>query len=232
MSALNRILARLWRIAVIAVRYELNIWRSLGIWVLRLRTVPPGARGHRYAGAVTPLMIVFIVVSAVELPIVHFLLPWETVRLVVDIISVWGLLWMVGLLAAVRVHPHFVDEKGIRVRYAFSVDVRVPWEAVASARSRARTVETGRTVQCEQTAAGAVVSINVMKQTTVDLVLREPTVLDLPQAGGQPVVELRLYADDPAALVADIRDRLAAATAGGADRVPGGPFVGPGPERV
>lgn len=207
MTSLWRFVRRAGRVAVIAVRYEIRIWRSLGVWVLRLRTVPPG-RAHRYAGAITPLMIVFIAVSAVELPILHFVLPWETVRLIVDVLSIWGLLWMIGLLAAIRVHPHIVTDEGIRVRYGFSVDITVPWSAVASVGSKGRMLEKGRTVQCEQTPEGLVASVAVSKQTTVDLVLREPTALNLPRPGDEPVVELRFHADDPAPLVGDIRERL------------------------
>jgi len=182
-----------------AVRYEIGIWRSLAVWLLRVRTVPAGATGHRYAGAVTPLMIVFIVVSAIELPVLHLLLPWETVRLVADLLGLWGLLWMFGLLAALRVHPHLVDDNGIRIRYGFMVDVMVPWHAIASVRSRGRGVE----------AAPGLLNIPVAKQTTVDIVLREPLMLDPRRAGGQPVTEVRLYADDPAVLVAQLRQRLA-----------------------
>src|SRR5690606_14130775 len=77
-GVMNRLwwLARtVWRLLVIAVRYEMRIWRSLGVWVLRRRTVPAGGRGYAYAGTVTPLIIVFIAVSAVELPILHLVLP-------------------------------------------------------------------------------------------------------------------------------------------------------------
>lgn len=211
MSTLWRYLRTAVRFAVFAVRYEMRIWRSLGVWLLRRRTVPAGARGHGYAGAITPLMIVFIAVSAVELPVLHFLLPWETVRLIVDLLSIWGLLWMVGLLAAIRVHPHLVTDEGIRVRYGFSIDVMVPWDAVASVRAQARGAERSRTVQYEQTPVGRVASVLVAKQTTVDLVLRGPTVFeDLRRHGDDPVMELRIYADDSAKLVADIREMLAA----------------------
>jgi hypothetical protein len=200
------------RIARLVLRYEFGIWRSLAIWLLRLRRVPAGSRAFGYAGVVTPLFIVFIAVSAIELPILHLLLPWETVRLVADVLSIWGLLWMVGLLAAVRVHPHVVAPEGIRLRYGFMVDVTVPWSAIASARSRGRSSSGRGNVHCEQTASGSVVSLAVAKQTTVDLVLRSPTLVNLPQTDGSPVVELRLYADDPAALVAAIGERLAAST--------------------
>ena len=39
------------------------------------------------------------------MPILHLLQPWKTVRLIVDIARVYGLLWMFGLLAIVRVDP-------------------------------------------------------------------------------------------------------------------------------
>jgi len=146
MSTLGRYLHPAVRLAVLAVRYELRIWRSLGVWLLRRSTVPAGARGYGYAGILAPLMIAFTAVSAVELPILHFLLHWEAVRLIVDLLSLWGLLWMVGLLAAIRVHPHYVTDKGIRVRYGFSIDVMVLWEAVASVRAQTRGVERSQTV--------------------------------------------------------------------------------------
>lgn len=194
------------RFLVIAVRYELRIWRSLGVWLLRRPTVPPGTRGYAYAGAVTPMLLVFIALSAVELPVLHLLLPWEAVRLLVDLLGIWGLLWMIGLLAALRVHPHLVTDDGIRVRYGSSVTVTVPWSAVAAVRSRGRMLEKSRTVQYGQTPAGLVASVAVAKQTTIDLVLREPTVLS--GIADKPVIELRLHADDPKALVADIRNLL------------------------
>jgi hypothetical protein len=197
-----------------AVRYELGIWRSLGTWLLQLRTVPAGGRAHPYAGPITPLMTAFIVVSALELPILHLLLPWAMVRLIVDVLSAGGLLWMIGLLAAVRVHPHVVTDEGIRVRYSFSVDVTVPWSAVVSVRSRVRMLDRKGTVQCEQTATGAVLSIAMARQTTVDIVLTNLTALHLPDTGDEPVVELRIYADDPAALVADYRARIGSGAAG------------------
>ncbi len=190
------------------VRYEIGIWRSLGIWLLRLRTLPRDSTAHPYAGVVTPLFIVFIAVSAIELPILHLVLPWPPVRTAADILSIWGLVWMIGLLAAVRVHPHGISDAGIRIRNGFSVDVTVPWDLVASVRSRGRSVERNRTVQCEQTPAGAVAIVAVAKQTTVEIVLRSPTVLPLARLGGEPVTEVRLFADDPGAMVASIRQRL------------------------
>jgi Bacterial PH domain len=200
-------LARGWGLARKAVTYEWGMWRSLFVWVLRLPQVKgPGAQAFSYAAMLTPLFLVFIAVSAIELPILHILLPWEKVRFVADLLGVYGLFWMIGLLAAMRVHPHVASDAGLRIRYGFGVDASIPWDAIAAVRTRGRSVERIRTVQCEQTAAGLVVSIAVNKQTNVDLLLCEPTIFDaLPQTREEPVVELRVYVDDPKAFVARVR---------------------------
>jgi hypothetical protein len=65
----------------------------------------PAVETFSYAREVAPIMGAFIFVSLVELPIVHLLLPWPTLRLAALALSVWGLLWMIGLLASMKVFP-------------------------------------------------------------------------------------------------------------------------------
>ena len=55
-----------------------------------------GADAFPYAGDVTPVLWAFIVVSAIEVPVVHLLVPWESLRLALDVAGVYGVLWMVG----------------------------------------------------------------------------------------------------------------------------------------
>ena len=150
----------------------------------------------------------FIFVSLVELPVVHLLLPWDTVRFVADVLSVWGLLWMVGFLAGMRVFPHLLDDQGLRVRHGTTLDLRIPWEAVATVRARRGSVPTQRTVQVEHTPDGVVVDVAVLKQTKVDVVVVRPTTVRLP-AGMEEVTEVRLYVDDPRAFVVAAREHLA-----------------------
>ena len=160
-----------------------------------------------YAKDLTPLMAVFVFVSVIELPVVHLLIPWDTVRLVVIVLSIWGLLWMIGMLASVRVFRHLLGERALRVRYGTSVDIAVSWEAVASVSARRRSVATRKTVEVEERDDGAVVSVGVLKQTRVDVILRAPTTVELP-SGPREIAELRLYADDPRAFVAAAREHL------------------------
>ncbi|SNT17689.1 hypothetical protein SAMN05421812_103552 [Asanoa hainanensis] len=182
--------------------YERGVWVSLFRWVFR-RPDPagPGAR-FGYSAVTTPVFIAFIAVSIVEIPILHFLLPWRTVQVVAFVVSVWGLLWMVGLLGAVRIHPHVVQTEGVRIRSGFTVDAFVPWSAVAAVRTRNRPLESSKGVQFEETADGLIGKVVVLGQTNVELVFTAP--IEVGMARG-PLIELHLWADDPAELAAATR---------------------------
>ena len=192
------------------VRLEIGIWRSLFLWVTRrVPGLGPGARAFSYARQVSPIIGAFIFVSLVELPVVHLLLPWDAVRIAALVVSVWGLLWMVGLLASMKVYPHLIDDAGLRIRYGTTTDIRIPWEAVASIGARRRSVPTGRHVHLEHGDDGATVAnVAVMKQTRVDVVLRRPTAIELPDSTEQ-LTGVRFYADDARGFVATARERLA-----------------------
>jgi hypothetical protein len=181
------------------VRMEIGVWRSLFFWITR--RVPgagPDTEAFSYSRQVAPIIGAFIFVSLIELPVVHLLIPWDSVRIVVLILSVWGLLWMFGYAASVKVFPHLLDARGLRVRYGATVDVRVPWDAVAEVRAARGSVGSGKSVVVED----GVASVPVMKQTRVEVRLREPTALT---GAPEAVTAVRLYADDPRAFVAAAR---------------------------
>jgi hypothetical protein len=146
----------------------------------------------------------------VEIPVVHLVLPWPTVRRAVLVLSVYGLIWMVGMLAALRVHPHVVGADGLRVRHGTGVDITIPWDAIASVAARDRSLPSSRTVQVVRSAAGRILHIGMSSQTRVDVTLREPRTVRLPRGRGELVAELRFHADDPGALVASARKHLTA----------------------
>ena len=196
------------------VKLEIGIWRSL--FLLAARRVPgqgPGVQAFAYAREVTPIMGAFIFVSALELPVVHLLLPWETIRLIADLLSIWGLLWMIGFLAGMKVFPHLLDDDGLRVRQGPTIDIHIPLEAIASVTSRRGSVPTNRSVHVEHSDEGAFVDVAVLKQTKVVVVLEQPTTIELP-SGREEVTELRFYVDDPRRFVAAARERLADRLAG------------------
>lgn len=189
-----------------AIRFELAMWRSLFRWITRRPVTPgEGATAFGYSAAKAPVIWIFIALNAIEIPAFHLLLPWPTARHIVDLLGAYGLIWMLGILASVHVHPHVVDDTGLRVRSGLSVDLMIPWDTVATVRARTRSLPRSRTVQVDE----QVLSVAALSQTNVDVVLRGPTTLPVPRHG-EPVAEVRLYADDPAALVARARRHLTA----------------------
>jgi Bacterial PH domain len=193
------------------VRFELSLYRSLFRWVTRRPDVPVYAGAFAYFGAVAVVVWAFIIVSAVETVVFHVILPWEVVRLVVDIVSIWGLLWMFGYAASLNVYPHLVDDTGVRVRNGTSTDFTVPWEAIASVGARERSRDRSKAVQVDHDETGDkgdTVHVVMSSRTNVELRLRHPLVVPL-HTGDETVTEVRFFADDARALANRVRSRLA-----------------------
>jgi hypothetical protein len=212
------------RLARRAVVYEIGMWRSLYRWVSRRpATTEPGAEAFGHAGASRPILLTLIGVSAIEVPILDVILSHtglEWLRPTALGLGIYGLLWMLGLLASQQVTPHVVGPGGLRVRSGTTIDVTVPWQAVATVAARYRSLPSGRTVQVEGD-PGRVLSIAAMSQTSVDVTLRTPTALGLRGGPSEPVTELRFYADQPDALVAHARRLLSAEAHPPAGSAPG-----------
>src|SRR5690349_422215 len=117
------------------VALEITMWRSLYVWLRRRPpAAAPGDEAFSYLGVVKPMLIVFIVLSAVEVPIldliVRHVVPWRPARWIALGLGVWGLLWMIGMFAGLRVNPHLVGARGIRVRMGARIDVPLDWADV------------------------------------------------------------------------------------------------------
>jgi len=187
------------------LRYEMRLWLALYRWVFRRpEPVAPGTMRFSYSGGGTLLLTAFIVVSAIEIPILELVLPWRIARIISLIAGVYGLLWMIGLMATLHVYPHLVGDSGIRVRKSFALDLTVPWGNIRDIRSRGRSLPPGGTTQFED----GVLSYGVSGGTTVDLVLQEPITLPEKKTRGEPVREIRFHADRAEEMVAAARTRL------------------------
>ena len=57
------------------------------------------------------------------------------------ILSIWGLVYMLGLLFGMLVRPHAVGPDGIRARYGSEVDIPVRWGDVQSVTRRKNVIQ-------------------------------------------------------------------------------------------
>lgn len=162
------------RLLAEALRLELALYRSLARWIARRPDVPAGATPLGYAQLVGPMLWLWIFGSATEAVVVEVLLRqvdagWaEAVQLPALVLGVWGVLWMLGLLAAHRVRPHLLTDDLLRVRSGARTWVDVPRAAVVGTRHVEHALPgVVRTLHVE----GDLVLVGVSSRTNLELEL-------------------------------------------------------------
>jgi hypothetical protein len=184
-----------------------GIWRSLGSWVLRRPVREPDETPFPYFAALRTNYAIFIGLSAIEIPALHFLIPWPVARTVLVVLSIWGFLWCLGMLASIARHPHVISKEALRLRFGSTVNVPMPWAAIGSLAPERRFPAERRTVQVLDAPTGAALQIAIANQTNLCVKLREPTTIGLP-SGSHTITTAWFYADDPAALLAAAQEHL------------------------
>lgn len=200
---------RAWRFAKEAVLLELAIWVALGRWVLRRPDVPAGATPVGYAQLVAPVMWLWILGSFAEVVALELILrsieaTWaEVVRIPLFIVGTWGALWMLGVMAAMKVRRHLVLPDRVEVRYGPRVRVVVPRAAITGARAAEHEFEgIVRTVHEED----GLLLVGVNTRTNVELALAGPTALAT-HDGERTAERVGLWVDDPRAFVRLMAER-------------------------
>lgn len=197
---------RAWPLVRHAIAFEVRLYRSLFRWLARR---PDHGGGDDlpvgYARLVTPVMWLWIFGSACEIPLVHVLVPWDGVRVALLVIGVWGLMWMVGLLASLYVYPHLLGPDQVRIRYGTSSWATVAWEDVAEVTTRERDLPSSMwVVQDFDSGDGPGVAVAVAGRTNLELRLHRPTLVPTSK-GEREVVAVALWVDEPREVAAHIR---------------------------
>lgn len=191
-----------------ALHAELRVYSSIGRAIVRRPAIEPGGTGIGYHRPVLTVLIIFIVLSAVEIPILDLIVhPWPAVRIAVLILGIWGLTWMLGLLCAMLQRPHTVGPTGIRIRNGLEIDVPIGWSAVASVEISKRVDEP----KSPRVADGEYAE-RMQDETNILIELERPTPIRLPglapRGGAHEVTRVRLWADGPRAFLAAARPFL------------------------
>lgn len=210
---------RIKNLAVRAVRVELRIYESLWRVIARRPKIPAGAHGFRYHRPVFTILIIFIALSAIEIPILDLLVHrWIPVRIGVLILGIWGLTWMIGLLCAYFSRPHTVGHDGIFVREGLEVEIAVPWAELDTVRWLPVTQESidptstdkpGRVFTHDDT---RVCAVWMGSETNIEIIFERSTVVRLPglapKGGTHEVDVLRFWVDEPTEFLAAVRSEL------------------------
>ncbi|SEB42054.1 hypothetical protein SAMN04489806_0528 [Paramicrobacterium humi] len=192
----------IWRGIRFAVVYELRIYQSLWFSIARRDPVAaPGSIPFSYVRSVRTALLVFIILSAIEVPIAHLLLrPWPPVQIGFLAIGIWGLVWMFGLWGAMTVYPHTLDDAGIHIRGGFSSRVDVPWPGIEAVTLELHSYEKGKSVQIVEEDGERILCLVNANETGVLITLRAATPIRV-RNRTETVTHVRFRADDSRSLV-------------------------------
>lgn len=208
LSIARRILGTFVRLLVI----ELRIYESIGRAVFRRPAIPVGASGFTYHRPLLTILMVFIVLSAIEIPIIDLIVhQWPGVRIFFLILGIWGLTWMIGLLCAFFVRPHTVGPEGIRVRESLEIDIPLTWDDIASV-SRIQRVDEPKAARVTATDGGGVLALRIQDATNIEVALERPTIIRLPgrapKGGTHTVDVVRFWVDDSDGFLEAVRRHI------------------------
>ena len=179
--------------------FELALYRSLARWVVRRPDIPQGSTGVGYARLVGPMLWLWIFGSATEVVVFEVILrsidaAWaEAVRLPLLVLGVWGLVWMLGLLASYRTRPHLLDDERLVVRAGARTWIEVPRRAISAVQAREHELPGSlRSVHQD----GELLLVGVSGRTNLELVLDGARVLA--SSRGEVVADrVGLWVDEP-----------------------------------
>jgi hypothetical protein len=204
------LLRRTGALLVEAVLLELALYRSLARWCARRPDVPRGATPIGYSRLVAPMLWLWIFGSTVEVVVVEVVLrhldqPWAAaLRVPLLVLGIWGVAWMLGMLAAYRVRPHLLTDTGLLVRSGARTWLDVPLEAVRSSRRVEHEVPgVIRSLHVD----GALALVGAGSRTNLELVLAAPTTLHTSK-GPVTVSRVGLWVDEPREVATLLEARL------------------------
>lgn len=195
-----------------ALLMELSIYASIGRFVARRPAIAPGAKGFGFHKPVLTILMIFIVLSAVEIPIFDMIVHrWPAVRITLLVLGIWGVTWMFGLLCSYLMRPHTVGPDGIRVRAGLETDIALSWDDIASVARNLR-VDEPKSPKIVETDASRTLMLRINNETNVEIELEGATAVRLPGhgvAGGeQAVTAVRIWVDDPVAFMDEVRKHI------------------------
>lgn len=187
------------RLALHEVRSVYSIW----LWVRRRRH-GVGADDHAagYNSAQAAMMWSWVGLSIVETVALALLIPWPLVHAITLVLGLYGLVVMVGILAACVARPHVVGADGsLRLRYGALFDLRIPAEDIVRVRMDRRYPD-GQAIAPR---ADGSLDLIVGSQTTLVVELVAPVTYVRPLGRTGSAHTIRFHADDPKALLAALK---------------------------
>ncbi|WP_370933516.1 hypothetical protein [Amycolatopsis sp. cg13] len=188
-------------------RQVLILARALALVLRRQTDVPPDGVAIHYSRTIRPMFWVMLAVNPVDIVMVEVVVKSVPVRIALLVLEILGALAFLAIVATLYKYPHSVSRDGLRVRYLSFFDHRIPLSSIDSVRQVSRSLKARGGVSVPE---DGVLAVGINQATNLSVTLREPRLVDLGRKGTVEITQLDLWADDPRAAVAAIRDQLPA----------------------
>jgi hypothetical protein len=129
---------------------------------------------------------------------------WAYIRIPLLILSVWGLIYMLGLLFGMLTRPHAIGPSGIRARYGSEVDIPLLWEDIESVTPRKYALQNKQPKVTVDADGEATLHLRMQNETNIEVQLTGPIEVRLPH-GPETISKVTLYADDSDAFMKQVR---------------------------
>ena len=133
-------------------------------------------------------------------------MPWAWLRWVLLIAALYGVLWIGGLIASLKVLPHQLEAGGVRLRHGNLAEVLIPYHEIADVEQQSLGAPGGRDGLVTDRNAGSAY-LAVGGRTDVTLRLRAARSVYGLLRPTPPVTTVHVAADDPAHLTEALRPR-------------------------
>ena len=186
---------------------EPRMFVCLARWVLG-RAKPGEAEFGYGKGSPLGMLVLMVVLTApVEVVFWELLVPWAWLRWVLLVVSVYSVLWLLGLYASRITLPHRLEEDGLRLRQGLFAEAFVPYAEVEGVEKRRRkSPREGDGLQSSPNGGAAYMATN--GRVDLALTLKSPlTVRGFPRDVG-PVGTIHVAADEPERMLRELRRRL------------------------
>ena len=188
-----------------AIMMEIRGYQSVYRFLFRRPKVPAGAVGFSYYQPVLAILIVFVALSAVEIVVLDLIVRrWQHIRIPVLILSIWGLIYMLGFLFGMLTRPHAIGPAGIRARYGSEVDIPLPWDDIESVTRRKHALQNKQPKVSVDEDGEATLHLRMQNETNIEVQLTGPIEVRLPH-GPETISKVTLYADDSDAFMQEVR---------------------------
>jgi len=163
--------------------------------------MPAGSRAFAYHRHLAPMCATLLILSLIEIAVCHLLIGlWSpTAALILSVLSVFGLVYLIGLIKSFRYRPILITVEGVRIRAGLAIDRTIPLE---------------RIVAIETAIAGADVgdpaTLNAALLAWPNILLRiDPPITRRSWLGPRaPIAAVAFRLDDPDAFVRLLKWRL------------------------